>query len=331
MILNALEGKPLPIYGDGGNVRDWLYVEDHCRGVLAVLERGPAGREVQPRRRQRAHQPRDRRRASATLLERERPGGGEPGAARRAASPPTASSRRFVADRPGHDRRYAIDDAQGPRASSAGRRATTSPAGLARHRALVPRQPRLVRGGAGGQLPARAARAAASDVSGAPRIPADRAPGGHPRRARSSTATRAASSSRPTTSEKYRDGGIAERFVQDNHSRSARGTLRGLHAQLRDAAGQAGAGDRGRRSWTWRWTSAAAPPPSAAGSASSSRPRTSASSGCPPGFAHGFCVLSRRRRRSSTSARRSTTATTRSPSPGTIPEIGIAWPVERAR
>ncbi len=41
--LNAIEARPLPIYGDGGNVRDWLYVEDHCEGVLLVLERGRVG------------------------------------------------------------------------------------------------------------------------------------------------------------------------------------------------------------------------------------------------------------------------------------------------
>ena len=43
MILNALEGKPLPIYGDGMNIRDWLYVEDHCEGILRVLEAGRVG------------------------------------------------------------------------------------------------------------------------------------------------------------------------------------------------------------------------------------------------------------------------------------------------
>ena len=43
MILNALDGRPLPIYGDGGNVRDWLHVEDHCAGILLVLEKGRAG------------------------------------------------------------------------------------------------------------------------------------------------------------------------------------------------------------------------------------------------------------------------------------------------
>ena len=43
MILNALEGKPLPVYGDGRNVRDWLFVEDHCAAIRAVLERGRVG------------------------------------------------------------------------------------------------------------------------------------------------------------------------------------------------------------------------------------------------------------------------------------------------
>ena len=42
MILNALDGQPLPIYGDGGNVRDWLHVDDHCAGLLLVLEQGRA-------------------------------------------------------------------------------------------------------------------------------------------------------------------------------------------------------------------------------------------------------------------------------------------------
>src|SRR4029077_14734303 len=43
MILNALDGRQLPIYGDGGNVRDWLHVEDHCAGLLKVLQKGQPG------------------------------------------------------------------------------------------------------------------------------------------------------------------------------------------------------------------------------------------------------------------------------------------------
>ena len=43
MISNALDGKPLPVYGDGQQIRDWLYVEDHCRGIRAVLEKGTEG------------------------------------------------------------------------------------------------------------------------------------------------------------------------------------------------------------------------------------------------------------------------------------------------
>ena len=53
MILNALAGKPLPVYGDGQNVRDWLYVGDHCAAIRAVLERGRAGRDLQRRRQRR--------------------------------------------------------------------------------------------------------------------------------------------------------------------------------------------------------------------------------------------------------------------------------------
>ena len=43
MIVNALTGKPLPVYGDGSNIRDWLYVEDHCRGIDLVMNNGQIG------------------------------------------------------------------------------------------------------------------------------------------------------------------------------------------------------------------------------------------------------------------------------------------------
>ena len=75
MILNALAGKPLPVYGDGQNVRDWLYVDDHCAAIRAVLERGRAGRDLQHRRQQREAEPRggaDALRRCSTKLRRQR-------------------------------------------------------------------------------------------------------------------------------------------------------------------------------------------------------------------------------------------------------------------
>lgn len=99
MILNALEGKPLPIYGDGMNVRDWLYVEDHCSAIFEVLLRGRVGEtyniggncerpniEIVDR--------------ICAILDEQRPreGGGS-----------YRDLKEFVTDRPGHDRRYAID------------------------------------------------------------------------------------------------------------------------------------------------------------------------------------------------------------------------------
>jgi hypothetical protein len=96
MIANALAGKPLPIYGDGMQVRDWLYVSDHCAAIRACSKRA-AGRGLQRRRLERDGQP--GRGAHAVRY------------ARPAA--PKADSYRaqitYVTDRPGHDRRYAID------------------------------------------------------------------------------------------------------------------------------------------------------------------------------------------------------------------------------
>ena len=110
MTLNALEGRPLPIYGDGSNVRDWLHVEDHCRGLLAVLERGRPGEKYNLGGRCE----RTNLELVDTLcaaLEAERP------AASNAALEPKgiraySELKTFVADRPGHDRRYAIDDSK---------------------------------------------------------------------------------------------------------------------------------------------------------------------------------------------------------------------------
>ncbi len=98
MIVNALAGKPLPIYGDGMNVRDWLYVRDHCSGIRAVLARGRVGQTYNiggwnemPNKRI--------VQTVCALLDELRPD----------TAGPRARLITYVADRPGHDRRYAID------------------------------------------------------------------------------------------------------------------------------------------------------------------------------------------------------------------------------
>jgi dTDP-glucose 4,6-dehydratase len=107
MLLNALEGKPLPIYGDGGNVRDWLYVEDHCAALRLVLERGrPGARYNIGGGNERTNlQIVDR---LCAILEDVRPAARNRELAARHI-PGYAALKTFVPDRPGHDRRYAID------------------------------------------------------------------------------------------------------------------------------------------------------------------------------------------------------------------------------
>ena len=90
MVVNALHDEPLPVYGDGGNVRDWLHVEDHCRALVAVLERGRPG-QVYNIGGGAEHPNVDLVRMLLAAL-------GKP-----------ETLIRFVKDRPGHDRRYAID------------------------------------------------------------------------------------------------------------------------------------------------------------------------------------------------------------------------------
>ena len=107
MILNALEGKELPIYGDGGNIRDWLYVDDHCRGILRVLEAGTVGEKYNIGG--------DSERTNLEIieilcaeLEAHRPAAENP-AMRAQSKSAYGELKTFVPDRPGHDRRYAID------------------------------------------------------------------------------------------------------------------------------------------------------------------------------------------------------------------------------
>lgn len=98
MIVNALAGRPLPVYGDGLNVRDWLYVGDHCSAIRAVLARGRPG-ETYNIGGWNEMANIDIVRTLCTLLDELRPD-------------PAGSRTRLithVSDRPGHDRRYAID------------------------------------------------------------------------------------------------------------------------------------------------------------------------------------------------------------------------------
>jgi len=110
MILNAIEGKGLPIYGDGGNVRDWLYVLDHCEGLLLVLRKGVPGQKynIGGGNERTNLQVVD---ALCAALEAERPAASNPALAARGLRS-YAELRTFVPDRPGHDRRYAIDSSK---------------------------------------------------------------------------------------------------------------------------------------------------------------------------------------------------------------------------
>ena len=102
VVLNALQGKPLPVYGDGKNVRDWLYVGDHCAGVRTVLDRGRLGETYNIGGHNEMQNIAVVQAICATLDElRPRKGGAMSGS--------YAQQICFVKDRPGHDRRYAID------------------------------------------------------------------------------------------------------------------------------------------------------------------------------------------------------------------------------
>ena len=99
MILNALGGKALPVYGDGMQVRDWLYVADHCRAILTVLDQGKPGETYNIGGHNEMPNIRIVQKICA-LLDELRP---------RADGKPYVGQITYVADRPGHDRRYAID------------------------------------------------------------------------------------------------------------------------------------------------------------------------------------------------------------------------------
>ena len=132
MIVNALAGKPLPVYGDGMNVRDWLYVERPLRGDPRRAGARPRRRDLQHRRLEREAQHRDRADASARCS---------------TSCGPTRPARyarliTYVTDRPGHDRRYAIDARKIER-ELGWRPAETFETGIRKTVQLVPRPRRL--------------------------------------------------------------------------------------------------------------------------------------------------------------------------------------------
>ena len=107
VILNALDAKTLPIYGDGSNIRDWLYVEDHCRGIHRVLESGRLGEKYNIG----GNNERTNLQIVDTIcdeLDARAPAEQNPAMKARGLSS-YRDLREFVADRPGHDQRYAID------------------------------------------------------------------------------------------------------------------------------------------------------------------------------------------------------------------------------
>ncbi len=106
VLMNALEGKPIPVYGDGQNIRDWLYVDDHCDAILQVLAHGEVGETY--------HVGGDSEMTNLALLETLFQGLVEQADLIREQTKYSvvsdyASLIEFVPDRPGHDRRYAID------------------------------------------------------------------------------------------------------------------------------------------------------------------------------------------------------------------------------
>ena len=233
MILNAVEGKPLPIYGDGGNVRDWLYVEDHCDGhPAACCATGAPGEKYNigggNERTNLAGRGRDLRGAR-----RRAAGGANPalvarGLASYASSRPscrtapattaaTRSTPRRSAPSSAGRPRHAFE--AGPARAPCAGTSRTAP-GARRCRPGKYRRERL------GLATAEPMKFIPTELAGRD---ADRA-----RRLQG----RARLLPRDLPRAKYARGRHPGPFVQDNHSYSARGTLRGLHAQLRSPQGK---------------------------------------------------------------------------------------------
>ena len=118
VILHLLAGRPLPLYGDGGQVRDWLHAADHCRGVELAIERGVPGRTYNLGG---ANERRNLETVGMLCNLVDAAFAGDPVLARRFPAAAAANGKEsaslitFVPDRPGHDRRYAVDAARARR------------------------------------------------------------------------------------------------------------------------------------------------------------------------------------------------------------------------
>jgi len=124
VLANALRDEPVPVYGDGGNVRDWIFVEDHCRALLRLLDSGRSGETYNIGARN--------ERRNLEIVQAILDALGKP-----------RSLIRFVADRPGHDRRYAIDPSKIER-ELGWRPQETWQSGLAKTIRWYPENPRWV-------------------------------------------------------------------------------------------------------------------------------------------------------------------------------------------
>jgi dTDP-glucose 4,6-dehydratase len=107
VVLNAVDGRPLPVYGDGGNIRDWLHVDDHCAGLLLVLGKGRLGEKYNIGGGNERSNLEVVDLICDALDERCPPAANAALASRHV--PSYRALKTFVRDRPGHDRRYAID------------------------------------------------------------------------------------------------------------------------------------------------------------------------------------------------------------------------------
>nr|XP_061797896.1 dTDP-glucose 4,6-dehydratase-like [Nerophis lumbriciformis] len=263
MILNALDGQALPIYGNGKNVRDWIYVGDHCAGVLDALESGQPGEKYNLG----GGNERTNLQVVDTICE-----------ILDELHPPTANPRvrgsglgsysklkTFVDDRPGHDWRYAID-ARKARKELGWKAQHDFSSGLRETVRWPPKGDTAV-------------DFQQTDLPGVILVKPD--VHGDERGFFLETYHR----------DKYAKGGIGERFVQDNHSKSSHGILRGLHAQQKKPQGKLVravegeifdvAADMRQGSPTFgKWV----------GEVLSAEDFHQLY--VPPGFLHGFCVLS---------------------------------------